>query len=188
MRAAIAAPTPSEPSRDDVDPHEEGNTTPAAVLVGIIARREPMLLLTVRAGDMRTHAGQVAFPGGKIDAGETAEEAAVREAQEELGISADALRVLGAIDAYRTGTDFHVTPVVALVDPDIELFPEPAEVAEWFEASLAQLIDPARHRRESVEWRGRSRHYWKIDYEDREIWGATAGMIVNLSHRLRHAL
>lgn len=188
LRAAIDAPSPEEPAQDDMDRHEKRSGTAAAVLVPIIPRISPTLLLTVRAGDMRTHPGQVAFPGGRIDPGESAVEAAMREAEEELGIPEAAIRILGSIDAYWTGSDFRVTPIVALVQPDLDLRPQPSEVEEWFEAPLDRLVDPAHHHRGSIEWKGRSRHYWQIDFEGRNIWGATAGMIVNLSKRLRHAL
>lgn len=188
LRAAIAAPSPAEASRDDLDRHEQGDTKPAAVLVPVIDRPTPTLLLTQRAGDMRTHAGQVAFPGGRIDKGETPQQAALREAEEELGIPRTTPSPLGFIDSYRTGTDFFVAPLIAILPPDLPITPQPDEVADWFEAPLDHLINPDHHLRESVEWKGRLRHYWRIDFEDRKIWGATAGMIVNLSHRLRHAL
>ena len=89
---------------------------------------------------------------------------------------------------HLTGTDFFVAPLIAILPPDLAITPQPDEVADWFEAPLDHLIDPANHSRESVEWKGRLRHYWRIHFEDRYIWGATAGMIVNLSHRLHHAL
>ncbi|WP_260483715.1 CoA pyrophosphatase [Sphingomicrobium flavum] len=188
LRAAIAAPRPLEVSQDDMDRHELGETCPAAVLVPVIERLSPTLLLTQRAGDMRTHAGQIAFPGGRIDPGETPADAALREAEEELGIPRSTPQPLGFIDSYRTGTGFYVAPLIAILPPDLPIIPQPDEVADWFEAPLDLLIDPANHSRESVEWKGRLRHYWRIHFEDRYIWGATAGMIVNLSHRLRHAL
>ena len=185
LAAALAQPLPDRLGGDDMDAHELGDSTPAAVLVPVIERPEPTLLLTVRSGDMRNHAGQVAFPGGRIDAEDADEEAAaLREAQEELGIAADQVRLIGRLDRYRTGSDFCVTPIVGLLPPDLPLTPEPGEVAEWFEAPLSLLTDPARQIEEEVEWRGRMRRYWRIEYKDYKIWGATAGMIVNLTRRL----
>ncbi|WP_265571104.1 CoA pyrophosphatase [Sphingomicrobium nitratireducens] len=183
LRAALAAPSPGE-SRDDLDPSEFGEVTPAAVLVPITRRARPGLILTVRHGDLRNHAGQVAFPGGRIDPGESPEEAALREAFEELAIRANDVDLLGTLDPYLTGTGFAVTPWVGLLPPDLPLVPAPGEVEDWFEAPLDRLLDPAHHHRESTMWKGRMRNYWRIDYEGRNIWGATAGMIVGLSRRM----
>lgn len=185
LDAALRRDLPIRLGGDDMDAHEMGETVPAAVLVPVIDRPEPTLLLTVRSGDMRTHAGQVAFPGGRIDATDTDENAAaLREAEEELGIRASNVRLIGHLDRYRTGTDFCVTPVVGLLPPDLPLTPQPSEVAEVFEAPLAILTNPARQIEEEVEWKGRRRRYWRIEYEGYKIWGATAGMIVNLTRRL----
>lgn len=185
LAAALERPNPDLLGGDDMDAHEMGDTTPAAVLVPVIHRPRPTLLLTVRHGDMRNHAGQVAFPGGRIDPGDKDEEAAaLREAHEELGIEAANVELVGRLDRYRTGSDFCVTPIVGLLPPDLPLTPQPLEVAEYFEAPLDQLTDPARQVEEEIEWRGRRRRYWRIDYEGYNIWGATAGMIVNLTRRL----
>ena len=182
LRTALAAPSPGE-SQDDLDPSEFGEITRAAVLVPITKRERPGLILTVRHGDLRNHAGQVAFPGGRIDPGESDEEAALREAWEELALRARDVDLIGPLDQYLTGTGFAVTPVVGLVTPDVPLEPNPGEVEEWFEAPLDRLLDPKHHHRETTEWKGRMRNYWRIDYGDRNIWGATAGMIVGLSKR-----
>lgn len=183
LRSALSAPSPGE-IQDDLDPSEFGEITPAAVLVPITRRERPGMILTVRHGDLRNHAGQVAFPGGRIDPGESHEEAALREAFEELAIRARDVDLIGPLDRYLTGTGFAVTPWVGLLPPDLPLEPNPGEVEDWFEAPLDRLLDPKHHHRERTEWKGRMRTYWRIDYEDKNIWGATAGMIVGLSKRL----
>jgi 8-oxo-dGTP pyrophosphatase MutT (NUDIX family) len=158
---------------------------PAAVLVGITDRPEPGVILTVRREHMRTHAGQVAFPGGRIDPGEDATAAALREAWEELGLEPGAADVIAEIDLYRTLTGYAVTPVVSVVRPDQPLSPHEHEVADWFEAPLAFLLDPRNQQQRSALFRGKERHYYEIVWNDRKIWGATASMLVNLSRRLQ---
>lgn len=158
---------------------------PAAVLAAVTERDRPGLLLIHRPSTMRAHPGQVAFPGGKIDAGENPVEAALREAQEELGISEADVRIVGEGDVYRTGTGYEITPIIGLVPPDIRLEPNPAEVAQWFEAPLDYLLDPANHVEKSGVFNGIDVPYWDIQWQQHRIWGATAGLIVNLSRRLR---
>ena len=160
-------------------------TVPAAVLVGITDRADPGVILTVRREHMRTHAGQVAFPGGRIDPGEDSIGAALREAWEELGLDPEAAEIVSATDPYRTVTGYVVTPVLAVVRPDQPLSPHEHEVADWFEAPLAFVLDPANQQCKSALFQGRERHYYEIMWEDRRIWGATASMIVNLSRRLQ---
>lgn len=158
---------------------------PAAVLVPVVARDELSVLLTVRTDGLPTHAGQIAFPGGKVettDAGPT--DAALREAREEIGLEATYIEPLGFLDSYRSGTGFHIMPVVALIKPGFTLHPDPGEVADTFEVPLSFLMDEANHQKHSRPWRGRRRHYYAIPYGDRYIWGATAGMIKNLHERL----
>ena len=175
-------------SRDDLLPGDllelapEG--TPAAVLVAVTERPSPGLLLTVRREHLRTHAGQVAFPGGRIDPGEDAVAAALREAQEEISLDPAQVQVLGAADPYRTVTNYLVTPVIGLVPPDLPLHGNEHEVADWFEAPLDFLVDPANQQRRSAVYQGRERHYYEIEWNGRRIWGATAAMIVNLSRRM----
>lgn len=162
--------------------------TPAAVLIPVIARPEPTLLLTLRHGGLRRHAGQVAFPGGRVDATDAdAVAAALREAQEETALDPRHVELLGAIDGYRTGTGYDVTPVVGIIPPDLPLVPAADEVESLFEIPLATALDPARHLRRSGEWQGRVRTYYVIDAGPHLIWGATAGMIVNLSTIVRGA-
>ena len=181
---SLAADPPHDLLPGDILEGQEEEPSPAAVLVAITDRPEPGLILTIRRNDLRTHAGQVAFPGGRIDPGETPVQAALRETQEELGLEPDQVMILGEADPYRTVTGYQVSPVVGLVPPDLYLTPNPAEVAGWFEAPLDFVLDPANQRRMSAEFRGRTRHYYQIDWQDRRIWGATAAMLVNLGRRL----
>jgi 8-oxo-dGTP pyrophosphatase MutT (NUDIX family) len=171
----------------DVLDEEEGGggITPAAVLVAVVDRPEPTVILTLRPETMRKHPGQVSFPGGRIDPGDDGPvAAALREAEEEIGLPPSAVEVIGLADVYRTVTGFEVTPVVGIVPPDLPLVPHPGEVAALFEAPLHYLLDPAHQQERTAIWRGRERHYYEIDYQGRRIWGATAAMIVNLSRRL----
>lgn len=159
--------------------------TPAAVLIAITDRPEPGVILTVRREHLRTHAGQVAFPGGRIDPGEDAVAAALREAQEEILLDPAAVEVIGAIEPYCTVTGYRVTPVLGVIPPDLALEPHEHEVADWFEAPLDFLLDPANQQRLSALFQGQERHYYQIDWNGRRIWGATAAMTVNLSRRLQ---
>lgn len=164
----------------------DGVPMPAAVLVAVTDRPRPGLILTQRTDTLRRHAGQVAFPGGRIDAGDAnATAAALREAREEIGLEPDTVELVGLADRYRTVTGFEVQPVVAVIPPDLTLTPQPGEVAAIFEAPLDFLLDPANQLQSSVEWQGRDRHYYEILWQDFRIWGATAAMLVNLSRRLK---
>lgn len=186
LRTALDATAPLDLLIGDLDDDTGIDAHEAAVLVAITDRPEPGILFTVRREDMRTHAGQVAFPGGRIDPqDEDAASAALREAWEELGLDPDQVTVCGNADRYRTVTGFAVTPVVGVVPPDLPLAPHEDEVADWFEAPLAFVLDPANQKRVAAEFRGRTRHYFQIDWNDRKIWGATAAMLVNLSRRLK---
>jgi len=159
---------------------------PAAVLVPIIQREpEATLLLTERTGALRAHAGQIAFPGGRIDPEDSGPEAAaLREAEEEIGLTADYVETLCRGPDYLTGSGYHVATVIALVRPGFELKLNPAEVADAFEVPLAFLMDPANHRKGSRVWQGAARTFFEMPYGDRHIWGITAGILRVLYERL----
>ncbi|QZD89048.1 CoA pyrophosphatase [Qipengyuania aurantiaca] len=159
-------------------------TADAAVLIAVTESENPTVLLTQRPRTMRDHPGQVAFPGGKIDAGEDAVEAALREAWEELGITREAVRVIGTTDRYQTGTGFDITPVLATVPADLPIRPDPREVESWFEAPLEHLLDRKRWSENEVFWKGAMRRYYEMDHEGYRIWGVTAAICINLSRRL----
>ena len=164
---------------------QSGRATPAAVLIAITdVPDDPQVILTQRPRGMRDHPGQVAFPGGKIDPGEDAVTAALREAEEELALPREAVRVIGTSDLYHTGTGFIVTPVVGVVPPDLDLKPDPVEVADWFEAPLTMLLDPASWTANEVFWRGATRRYLEMDWQGFRIWGVTAAIIANLARRI----
>jgi 8-oxo-dGTP pyrophosphatase MutT (NUDIX family) len=181
---------PSGVSDDDLEgrrPDLSGlaRLRPAAVLVPIVDRTGGLsVLLTLRALDLRAHSGQVAFPGGKIDAGETPCEAALREAYEEIGLEDRFIEPLGWLCPYFTGTGFRVAPLLALVAPSFELTINKFEVDEVFETPFAFLMDAANHRLEEREWQGRRRRYYAMPHEGRYIWGATAGILRNLYEKL----
>lgn len=156
----------------------------AAVLIAVTERERPGALLIHRPLTMRRHGGQVGFPGGVIDPGEDAITAALREADEELGITPAAVRVIGPSDPYRTGTGYDVTPVLGIIPADLPLRPNPAEVDSWFEAPLDVLLDPANHQSRSAMWQGARRDYLSIEWREHQIWGVTAAIIANLSRRI----
>jgi 8-oxo-dGTP pyrophosphatase MutT (NUDIX family) len=188
LRAALEAGRRRSPlllTGDVLDEEMEGALAPAAVLVAVVDRSEPTVILTERPKTMRKHPGQISFPGGRIDPGDNGPiAAALREAEEEIGLPPAAVEVIGIADVYRTITGFEVTPVIGVVPPDLPLVPHPSEVASMFEAPLRFLLDPARQETRTAEFRGRTRSYYEIDWQGRRIWGATAAMLVNLSRRL----
>lgn len=170
--------------------HEEGAfdlpLTPAAVLVPIVFRDDGhTVLLTQRAAHLRDHPGQISFPGGRVEDHDSSPlHTALRESEEEIGLTRDRVQLLGYLPEYCTGTGFRVTPVVARVVQPVELRTDPFEVAEVFEVPLAFLLDPANHRRHALHYRGALRQFYAMPYGDYFIWGATAGMIKSLSDRL----
>ncbi len=155
---------------------------PAAVLVPLVKRPEGLtVLLTQRTQHLAHHPGQVSFPGGRMEDDDgTPEETALREAEEEIGLARNHVDIIGRLDLYITRTGFEVTPVVATVEPGFELALDSFEVADAFEVPLAFLMDPSNHEKHFVHIEGKDRQYWAMPFEDRYIWGATAGMIVNL--------
>jgi 8-oxo-dGTP pyrophosphatase MutT (NUDIX family) len=159
---------------------------PAAVLVPLIDRTEGMsVLLTLRTPHLSAHAGQIAFPGGRIEAGDPdAVAAALRETEEEVGLPRDHVTVIGRLDTYVTGTGFEITPIVGIVAPPFPLVADPFEVAEVFEVPLSYILDPSNHRRTERIFEERRRVFFVLPYENRNIWGATAGMLVNLAEVL----
>lgn len=185
LRARFASPPVWTPELREEAPMTDQVPCPASVLVPLVMRKELTLLLTQRCAHLPTHAGQIAFPGGKQDAEDSSPvHAALREAHEEVGLDTQRVDVLGCLPVYRTGTAFVVTPVVALVPPDMHWQPNPHEVDEVFEVPLSFLMNPAHHRRHALEWQGRLRTWYSMPYDDghreRWIWGATAGMLRNL--------
>jgi 8-oxo-dGTP pyrophosphatase MutT (NUDIX family) len=185
LRAALSETPIERPLEGDLPELRARGDVPAAVLVAITDREEPGVILTVRREHMRTHAGQIAFPGGRIDPGEDAVSAALREAHEEILLDPSTPELIGSMEPYRTVTGYVVTPVICVVPADLPLEPHEHEVADWFEAPLRHLLDPINQSQRTALFEGRERHYYEIIWGDRRIWGATAAMIVNLSRRLQ---
>jgi 8-oxo-dGTP pyrophosphatase MutT (NUDIX family) len=185
LGAALATPASEPPIEGDLPELRAEANIAAAVLIAVTDRAEPGVILTVRREHLRTHAGQVAFPGGRLDPHEDPTQAALREANEELLLDPAEVEVVGSIDPYRTITGYVVTPVVGVIPPDLALTPHEHEVADWFEAPLGYLLDPANQHYRSALFQEQTRHYYEIVWNERRIWGATAAMIVNLSRRLQ---
>ncbi len=190
LRATATAPTP-RPSDFDLNPGLENEIgrpdplRPAAVLVPIVAREPLTVLFTLRTQHLASHAGQVSFPGGKIDdTDESAVATALREAQEEVALTSDEIEPLGFLDTYRTSTGYSVAPLVALISPDHMAMPNPHEVADIFEVPLAFLMNPDNISLNARIWLGRERQFYAFTYETRYIWGATAGILNNMRNRL----
>jgi 8-oxo-dGTP pyrophosphatase MutT (NUDIX family) len=185
-----AAGHASIPSQLWIDPriYEIETFIPAAVLITMTERERPGMLLLHRPSNMRAHPGQIAFPGGRVDSGETAVEAALREANEELGIRPEDVRVIGTSDRYRTGSGYEITPVLGIVPPDIEIRPNPAEVAQWFEVPVDFVLDPANQKTRTIDYEGSEHSFveiiWSENGHDHVIWGVTGAIIHNLTRRL----
>jgi 8-oxo-dGTP pyrophosphatase MutT (NUDIX family) len=185
IRDALAEPAKLPPLPGDLPEQRALASLPAAVLIAITDRADPGVILTVRREHLRTHAGQIAFPGGRLDEGEEPVSAALREAHEELGLDPALVELAGRLDEYRTVTGYDVTPVIGVVPPELPLQPHEHEVADWFEAPLAYLLDATNQQVETAVFAGLERRYWQIGWNGRRIWGATAAMLVNLSRRLQ---
>jgi 8-oxo-dGTP pyrophosphatase MutT (NUDIX family) len=186
LRARLQRPLPASAVYGDDGVGREAAATAAAVLVPIISHSSGLtVLLTQRTAHLKAHSGQVAFPGGRAEPGDASvEETALRESEEEIGLARGRVEVLARLPEYFTRTGFRVTPVVGLVQPPLELKPDPNEVEVVFEVPLAFLLDVRNHKRQTREYQGRTVGFYEMPYEDRYIWGATAGMIVNLGRAL----
>lgn len=190
LRMRFRQPPSWQPDIEREWRYSDRSPATAAVLVPIVQREQPTVLLTLRPEHMNTHSGQVAFPGGRVDESDASvTDAALREAYEEVGLQPHLAEVIGTLPAYVTGTAFHITPVVALVSPDLHVQPNPDEVADVFEVPLAFLMNPAHHMRHALEHEGVRREWFSMPYSPRPgtalsereyfIWGATAGMLRN---------
>jgi 8-oxo-dGTP pyrophosphatase MutT (NUDIX family) len=160
-------------------------TKPAAVLIPVVERPEPGVLLTQRTAALASHSGQIAFPGGKIDPTDASPlAAALREANEEIGLEERFIEPIGYLDLYLTFSGFRILPLLARVDPDYRLTINPAEVDDAFEVPLAFLMHPGNHQRLKRDWKGLERQYYAMPFEQRYIWGVTAGILRNLYERI----
>ena len=184
LSAAFGRP-PAVPLLEEDDYRFPGEHQPAAVLMAVTDRAAPGVILTLRQPHLRRHAGQISFPGGRIDAEDASPiAAALREAWEEIGLDPQCVTVIGTAKAYRTGSGYRIVPVLGVVPPDVTLVPHEGEVAAVFEVPLAFLLDPANHRTGTREMGGRARQFFEIEWGERRIWGITAALLVNLSRQL----
>lgn len=187
LRDRLARPGLFEALAEEAQAEDEAITTRlCAVLVPLVLHPDgPSVLLTRRAAHLSSHPGQVSFPGGRMEPGETPEQAALREAMEEVGLDPRWPELAGRMPVQRTLTGYEITPVIGLLRPGFALQPDPGEVALAFELPLATILDPAAPRRERAEWKGRLREYWVWPHEEEFIWGATATILVHLARALR---
>ena len=186
LRTRLAARSPLEFAVYGDDGAGRSGTTAAAVLIPVIAQAQGLtVLFTQRTQHLKSHSGQVSFPGGRAEPGDaSAEFTALREAQEEIGLALERVEILGRLPEYHTRTGFRVTPVIGLIQPPLELTPDPREVESVFEVPLSFLLDPANRQRHTRELQGRSVGFYVFEYQGHMIWGATAGMLVNLHKML----
>lgn len=186
LRARLKRPLPASAVYGDDGVGRERAATVAAVLVPIVAHASGLtVLFTQRTAHLKAHSGQVSFPGGRAEPGDASpEDTALRESEEEVGIARGRVELLARLPEYFTRTGFRVTPVVGLIEPPLQLAPDPGEVEAVFEVPLAFLLDPRNHQRHTREFQGATVGYYAMTFEDRTIWGATAGMLVNLCRAL----
>ena len=186
LRRRLATRSPLEFAVYGDDGAGRSGTTAAAVLIPVIAQAQGLtVLFTQRTQHLKSHSGQVSFPGGRAEPGDaSAEFTALREAQEEIGLALERVEILGRLPEYHTRTGFRVTPVIGLIQPPLELMPDPREVESVFEVPLSFLLDPANRQRRTRELQGRSVGFYVFEYQGHMIWGATAGMLVNLHKML----
>jgi 8-oxo-dGTP pyrophosphatase MutT (NUDIX family) len=187
-RLAVSPPIEELLTADDVERQHDlraDSAKPAAVLLLVVNHpADPTVVFTQRTAHLADHAGQISFPGGRVEeADATPEDTALREAEEEVGVARDRIEILGRLPQYHTGTGYCVTPIVGWAEPPLTYRPDPHEVADVFEVPLAFLLDAGNHRYESAFHKGRMRKYWAMPYGERFIWGATAGMLVTF-HRI----
>jgi 8-oxo-dGTP pyrophosphatase MutT (NUDIX family) len=191
--ARALAPSPDAVQTPFVDLRPDPSTpigrfAPAAVLIPFTDRAAPGLILTQRPSRMSRHAGQVAFPGGRLDPEDADSVAgALREAREEIALPSDRVEIIGLMNRYRTGTGFDIEPVVGIVPPDLPLVPATGEVDAIFEVPLAYLLDPSNLAIKSMDWNGVERHYYEFLWEEFRIWGITAAITVDLLTRIARA-
>lgn len=186
LTAALALAAPEGLREGDLAEGSSDDAREAAVLVAVTDRPEPGVLFTVRHEDLRTHAGQVSFPGGQVDPDDRdPAHTALREAWEEISLDPAQVKLCGTADRYRTISNYCITPVIGVIPPDLDFTLDPGEVSELFEVPLAFLLDTDNHRHDSVEFKGRIRGFTEMRWQGYRIWGATAAMIVNLSRRLQ---
>ena len=189
-RFAAAAPAAETLYGDEGTRPGRETLTPASVLIPIVVRDAAgssglTVIFTQRAAHLKDHSGQVSFPGGRAAAGDPSPEAtALRESREEIGLDAARVEILGRLPEYHTRTGYRVTPVVGLLAPPLELAPDPREVEEIFEVPLAFLMDERNQQHRTREFQGRTVGFYVFEYQNRTIWGATAGMLVNLYRML----
>jgi len=191
LRQRFASPRPFAPvtTGDGHLFHRDRAVRDAAVLVPVVSHDDGLTVLFTRRTDhLHDHAGQISFPGGRAEGGESPRDTALRETAEEIGLDATRVEILGHLNEYTTVTGYRVTPVVGLVQRPFELKPDDFEVAEVFEVPLAFLLDPANHQRNQLIYDGLERHYYAMPYGPYYIWGATAGMLMNFYAFLTHSL
>lgn len=190
LRHALASGHEREVTLKREDPRvlPEQLHSPAAVLIAVTDRPEPGVILTRRADHLRTHAGQVAFPGGRVDEADAdVVAAAIREAEEEIGLPSHLVDVIGITDPYKTYTGYDIIPVLAVIPPDLHFRPHPGEVDTVFETPLSDLLHPDAFSNQLIEYDGKLHHYYEFVWQEYRIWGVTAAILVNLAKRLGHA-